>query len=549
MHYPVLSRFFQRHMSRRDLFRTGAAAAGLTLLRNTPWPAWAEAQETPKKGGTLIIAWEADPDVLVPGASTAGATARANRLIYDTLIQEDLTKSVMEVVSPPLVPGLAESWTISPDRLTYTFRIRQGINFHDGTPLDAEAIKFNFDRAMRPDFAYFDSTAKSILNPFYKWIKEVQAADKYTLRITLHEPFASILLSLANPNTGIISPTAIKKWGNEQLGAHPTGSGPFKFVERERGVKVVLERNPQYWGGAPYLDQVIIRPIIEDSSRIAALQAREVDMVVVVPPDSVQLLAATKDIDVVFAGPPHIWFWMLNCRSTPTKDKRVRQAMNYAVNKEALTRDILKGTAIPAKGPFPPGNPAYNPEVQGYPYDPDKAKRLLKEAGYPDGFDMKCFFAISGSGMMVPVPMNTFIQGNLRDVGIKVSFETLEFAAFIAKARKGLDDETSALQTSWGSNDMYWLEQMFHSSLHPPNGNVRTWYKNEQVDALLAQARGEVDHEKRVKLYQEAEKLIIEDAPWLFVTSDRAPKAYHKSVRGFVSAPSWYFDLTKVWLA
>ncbi len=541
-------------LTRRDLLRYGATGAG-ALLTAPVWTRLAAAGPhpvlEPKKGGTLVIAWEADPGVLVPGLSTGGATVRALVLLYDSLVHEDLTKPAGQVDSPPITPGLAERWTISPDGMTYTFFLRRGVKFHDGTEVDAEAVKFNFDRAIDERHPFFDATLRSINFSLvgYRVIKETRVADRYTFQLVLSEPFPSLLRNLATRTTGIVSPTAMRRLGKDRFALAPVGSGPFKFIEQERGVKVVLERNPDYWGGAPLLDRVVIRPIVEAASRVAALVAGEVDVMVVIPPDSVHQLRFNRSIQVAFAGPPHIWFWMLNCRATPTKDKRVRQAMNYAVNREGLVKDILRNTATVAKGPFPPGNPGYAKDnVAGYTYDPARARRLLAEAGFPNGFEMKCFYPASGTGMMVPTPMNEYIQANLRDVGIRVSFEVLEFGAFIAKARLGLDDETSALQTSWSSNDPWWLESMFHSDLHPPKGNVRTWYKNPEVDRLLDQARRELNEARRLQLYRQAEKLITDDAPWIFVCHDRSPIAYRAKVQNFVAPPSWNFDLRQVWL-
>ncbi|MDR7481540.1 MAG: ABC transporter substrate-binding protein [Armatimonadota bacterium] len=545
-----------RAVFRRDLLRYGAAGAGALLTSSAS--AWArlalagpQPAAEPKKGGTLVIAWEADPGVLVPGLSTGGATVRALVLMYDSLVHEDLTKPAGQVDSPPITPGLAERWTISPDGMTYTFTLRRGVKFHDGTEVDAEAVKFNFDRAIDERHPFFDATLRSINFSLvgYRVIKETRVVDRYTFQLLLTEPFPSLLRNLATRTTGIVSPTAIRRLGKDRFALAPVGSGPFKFVEQERGVKVVLERNPDYWGGAPLLDRVVIRPIIEAASRVAALVAGEVDVMVVIPPDSVHQLRFNRSIQVAFAGPPHIWFWMLNCRATPTRDRRVRQALNYAVNREGLVKDILRNTATVARGPFPPGNPGYAKDnVAGYTYDPARARRLLAEAGFPQGFEMKCFYPASGTGMMVPTPMNEYIQANLRDVGVRVSFDVLEFGAFIAKARLGLDDETGALQTSWSSNDPWWLESMFHSDLHPPKGNVRTWYKNPEVDRLLDQARRELNEARRLQLYRQAEKIIVDDAPWIFVCHDRSPIAYRAKVQNFVAPPSWNFDLRQVWL-
>ena len=493
-------------------------------------------------GGTMLVAWEAEPWPLDPTGTTAASVMRATRLIYQTLILPDLTQSADDVPAPPLVEGLAESWEVDEDATEFTFSIRQGVEFHDGTPLDANAFVFNWDRALNEDFEHYSGQAASFLNSTLRWVESYEAEDDMTFTVQLSEPFASFLLHMSNEAFGVISPAAIEEHG-EDIGSNPVGTGPFRYVDRVAGDRIDLERNEDYWDDNARLEGIVIRPISESASRVAALQGGEVDFVVTIPPDSVQMLEDEPDIEVVFAGPPHVWFWMLNFRDTPTQDKLVRQAMNYAIDRESLVNDILSGTAEPAAGPVPPGNPAYNPDVTGYEYDPERALALLEEAGYGDGFELAGFVPDSGSGMMVPMDMNEFIQSNLADVGISVTFDVMEFGAFIERGGQGLQEEDGFLQTSWGSNDMFWVEEMFHSALHPPNGNVRTWYDNPEVDELLEQARGEADEELRVSLYQQAEELIIEDATWLFVCHDRAPKAYHNSVQGFVGAPSWHFDM------
>ncbi len=544
-------------VSRRQVLRYGALSAGAALTSPLWTPLGVLAQPAapavhPRRGGTLVVAWEADPGVLVPGLSTGGATVRALVLMYDGLVHEDYTQPASKVDTPPIVPGLAERWQISPDGQTYTFNLRRGAKFHDGTDVDAEAVKFNFDRSMDERHPHFDATLRSINFSLvgYRFIRETRVVDRHTFQMVLREPFPSMLRNLTSRTTGIVSPTAMRRLGNDRFANTPVGSGPFKFAEQDRGVKAVLERNPDYWGGAPLLDRVVVRPITEASSRVAALVAGEVDVMVVIPPDSVHQLRFNKSIVVAFAGPPHIWFWMLNNRATPTRDRRVRQAMNYAINREGLAKDILRNTATMAKGPFPPGNPGYDRNnVAGYTYDQARARRLLAEAGFPNGFEMRAFYPGSGTGMMVPNSMNEYVQANLRDVGIRVEFEVMEFGAFIARARLGLDDQTAALQTSWSSNDPFWLETMFHSELHPPRGNVRTWYRNPEVDRLLDAARKELNEPRQLQLYRQAEKIIFEDAPWLFVVHDRSPIAYRAKVQGLVASPSWYFDLRKVWLS
>jgi len=502
----------------------------------------------PVDGGTLVVGSEGQHEPLEPGVLTGTVTLRITALIFENLVAQDLTNPRLKYV--PLVPGLAESWTVSSDGKTYTFKTRKGVQFQDGTPLDAAAVKFNFDRAMLPSFPYYSARAKASLDFVVRWVDRTEAPDASTFVMYLKDPFPSLLDQLADRRMAIMSPDAIRKWGNAQIGAHPVGTGPFRFADKSVDNTITLERNPDYWGAKAHLAKIVFRPYTDPTALIAALQAGEIDAVMTLEGDQLAVLRKDPRIQLQYADLPNIFFWMLNARSGPTTNRLVRQALNYAINRDVITKNLLQGAARPALGPVPVGNPVYAPALEIYGYDPAKAKALLAQAHVPTPLTLHILLPTSGTGLTVAPEVAALMQGDLAKIGVTLTFERLEWAAFLAKAGLGLDNATAALYTGWstGVEDPYWLERMFGSGSVPPGGINRSWYSNHAVDQLFAQASGEFNESKRIATYRRAAQLIAEDAPWIFLYQDRWPRAISARVHGFVGVPTPYVDMTKIWV-
>ena len=318
--------------------RAAAAAAGMALaLAAVP----AAAQTPP---GVLIVGQIAEPKSLDPHAATALNDFRILVNVYDGLVR--FRDGTLEVE-----PALAESWAISPDGLTYTFELRDDVTFHDGSRFDAEAVKFNFDRMLNEDHPYHD-TGPFPLSFFFSAIDSVEAVDADTVAFRLSEPYAPFLSNLAYPTGLIVSPAQVQDHGRD-YGRHPSGTGPFRFVEWQSNARVVVERNPDYWDGPPPLEAVVFRPITDANTRVAEMLAGGIDLMVEVPPDSLSIFADNPGFRVHEQAGPHVWFLILNTREGPFADRRMRQAVNYAIDKRALVEDILQGTAEIAAGPTP----------------------------------------------------------------------------------------------------------------------------------------------------------------------------------------------------
>jgi peptide/nickel transport system substrate-binding protein len=501
------------------------AVAG--LLAPAPTPA------QPAPAGTLVVGLVAEPVNLDPPQVTDINSLRVSRRIVETLVAfaEESTR---------LEPGLAESWTISRDGLTYTFKLRKGIRFHDGTPLDAEAVRFSIERQFNPDHPFNKLGKYPFAGYFFGNVKAVEVVSEDTVQFVLKEPRASFLSVLAAGAASIVSPTAARKHGADYA-LNPVGTGPFRYVSWERGQRVVLEKNPAYWKHPVKIDRVVYRPIVEDQARLTELLTGSLDLIVGVPPDFVGQLEQSPKVGLLKQVGAHVWYLGINNQKKPFDDKRVRQALNYAVNKDAIVRDVLKGTGAVSAGPVLPNTWGADPTLKPYPYDPERAKKLLAEAGHPNGFATTLWVPESGSGMQSPVAMSTVIQSNLRAVGVNVSLQTMEWGAFLAKLRTK-EQDLFALSWMAGAEDPdLVVYPLLHSSQWTPNGPNRALYRNARLDDLLQQARTVTDQARRAELYREAQRILADDPPWIFIDHEVQIAASSRRVQGFKLHPS--FDL------
>jgi peptide/nickel transport system substrate-binding protein len=523
-------------------------------------PSSTESKRCPVEGGTLLIGMESEADILDPHTSSGWVTHRVIYQIYESLVAEDLTRA--DVPYPPLVPGLAESWDVSPDGLVYTFHLRGGVHFHDGTLFDAEAVKVNIDRMFRRDSPFFSARAAATMYYLWKDLDRVEVIDPLTVRFVFQRPFAEfprMLTQYAQGSAGMISPVALQRWGDEGIADHPTGTGPFRFVERVRGDRIVLERNPDYWGALPCLDRLIFRPLPDPASRVNALQTGEVDLIFVPPPDKIEQLKLAG-FAYLQGSVPHNWFLFLNTRDPRFQDLRVRQAIAMAIDKEGLARELLKGAAKAAHSLQAPANPSYDPGFRGLPYGPERAKALLTEAGWADSDgdgvvekDGKPFHfvfqtSVDGSGQLTPVPIARWIQRDLRRIGIDVAVETYEWITYIGIWSSGIKPEIGMNQISWGMTSNYWLDMMVNSRWQAPNGLNTNYYANPEVDRLLDRALSEQDDAKRAALYRQTNAVVMADAWHIPIVNDLAPLVMNSKVKGFTHAPQEWYDLRSVWV-
>ena len=510
-------------------------AAALAVLALTSVADRGLAQTPPN---VLVVGQIAEPKSLDPQAVTAVNDFRILMNVYDGLVR--YKNGTLEVE-----PALAKSWTISDDGTVYTFALRAGIKFHDGSMLTAEAVKFNFDR-MLDDKHPFHDTGPFPLSFFFSAVDTVTAKDELTVEFKLKEPYAPFLSNLAYPTGLIVSPSAVKKHGKE-FGRNPSGTGAFKFAEWESNAKLVVTRNDDYWGGPSKLEAIVFRPITDGNTRVAEMLSGGIDMMVEVPPDSVASFSNNAAYKLHEQAGPHVWFLILNAKEGPFADKRVRQAANYAIDKKALVENVLQGTAEVAAGPTPPAfSWAYNDSLQPYPYDPEKAKQLIKAAG-AEGAEVTFYVTEGGSGMLDPIPMGAAIQADLAKVGLNVKIETYEWNTFLGKVNPGLEGKADMAEMAWMTNDPDTLPFLaLRTGAWPDkNGFNSGYYSNPKVDKLLEAARSSTDQDERAKLYKKMQVIVQEDAPWVFVANWKQNAVTSSAVKSFSLEPSFFLMLHK----
>lgn len=503
----------------------------------------AHAESTPKHGGSIVYAMEAEIPWMDPHIAFGGTNKRVATLVYEGLVVRDRTNPAPGK-SPPLVGQLATSWSISPDGLVYTFKLRPGVKFHDGTPFNADAVVFNFRRIIDPSFEFYFERAKPLRTTPLRYLKEVRKVDDQTVELVLSQPWGLFLNQLATTlSSGLplfISPDAVKKYGNQDVNLHPSGTGPFKITGYEAGVKTILERNPEYWNQPlPYLDKITFVVMPEATTRVTALEAGEVDVIAALLPDAVPPLQE-KGFNIVASEVTNqIWYYGINIdqQSGALKDKRVRQALNYAVDRVGMADQLLLKQLYPLDGMIVPTSPLWKQGLPTrYAYNPEKAKELLKEAGFAEGLTLKARIPTTGSSMLIPVPMTEWLQRDLEAVGIKLDIETFDWTTYLGYWVKGMSPDVAFDCMSWASDHSEdWALDIFGSKGFGNTGHI----KDEVLDKLFAEYEATADPQKQLELMRQAFDRIQEEAYMVPIGSDKNIIVASKRVKGNYPIPDW----------
>jgi ABC-type transport system substrate-binding protein len=475
---------------------------------------------------------------------------------YDALVNWELKEKQDDIAN--VRPGLAESWSSDPkDRTKWVFKLRPGVKFHDGSAFNADAVMFNMRRVFDEKAPEYDAPAAPIVKSQLSMVDRWEKVDDMTVAIYTKTPFAYFPYMITR--LLMVSPTQYEKVGKNwvEFGKTPSGTGPFKIVKVTPRVSAELAKNAEYWDPqrVPKLDRMILYPMPEPTTRLAALRSGQVDWIEVPPPDAIQSLKQAG-FEINLKPYPHTWPYVFNTVSpkSPFSDKRVRQAMNYAVDRQALVQ-LLNGTAKPAAGLYPPESTYFGKPENRYTYDPEKAKALLKEAGYGPGKPVKAKIMVStaGSGQMLPLPMNELIQQMLKPIGIELDFEVVEWGTMLVAVRSAPDSPPSmgvdAINISLGFTDPSTMYRYYHSDSKSPTNWNWGHFSNPKADGLLMAAQTEFDEEKQLDLLAKAHAIVVDEAPWLFIVHDLNPRALSKKVVGFSPAQSWSQDFTTISMA
>lgn len=441
-----------------------------------------------------------------------------------------------------MVPVLADSYTASKDGLVYTVKLKSGIKFHDGTPFNAEAVKVTFDRVTNPD-------NKLKRYNLYKNIEKTEAVDATTVRFTLKEPFSPFINTLAHPSGVIISPAALAKYGSKGIAQNPVGTGPFKFVEWKATDYLKVEKFDGYWKkGFPKVDSITWRPVVDNNTRAAVMQTNEAHFAFPVPPEAVETLQKKPSLEVTVAPSIIQRYLSFNTQQKPFDNPKVREAINYAINKEALVKVAFSGFAIPAEGVLPQGV-EYAAKLGPWPYNPAKARELLKEAGYPNGFESTLWSAYNHTTAQKVIQ---FVQQQLGQVGIKLQVQALEAGQRVQRVESAQDPATAPVRiyyVGWSSStgEADWaMRPLLSSDSFPPKLFNTAYYKNEVVDGAISKSLVTTDKAEKAKLYTEAQKQIWKDAPWAFLVTERLVSVRARNLAGFYVIPDGSFNFDDV---
>jgi peptide/nickel transport system substrate-binding protein len=521
-------------MKKLALLSVAVLVFGLFAMQCSPTPTpepptlepVAKATDTPvavvKHGGELILAVPAEPpNGFDPHKVEAAAAFQIAVNVFDTLVRSSPKGEI--------VPGLAEDWQVSEDGLTYTFQIRKNARFHNGRPVTAQDAAFSLRRIL-------DEKTESPKRSDYAAIVDVQTPDDYTLVLKTESYNAPLLANLARGNAAIVPEEAVDSLTNA-----PIGSGPFKFVEWAPGSHIVLDRFDAYWDGdLPYLDRVEFRFIPDPATAIAALRAGDVDVVVHAGGENAAEVESDADLKIV-SGPQNlVQFMAFNEAEPPFDNKLVRQAIVYAVDKQAIIEGAAWGFGTPLGTHMSPVLAYYNPEVdQVYTYDPAKAKELLAEAGYENGFE---------ATLSLPEPYTIHIRAGeiiadqLKDVGINLKLEIVEWGAWLSDIYGGRKYQLTVV------GFVGHLDPDPMMNKHASDHNRNFWnYNNPEVDALLAEGRETVGFEARKSIYDRIQMLLAQDAVSLYIQDPHNVVGMKKDVEGYKMYPLYVVDLRDVY--
>jgi len=532
--------------NRRRLLQGSALAGAAGFI--DPAVVWAQG------ASTLRIAMTAADVPLPNGQTDQGAEGMrfVGYQMFDSLILWDLSASDKP---SGLRPGLAESWSVdTTDKTKWVFKIRSGVKFHDGSTFDANAAVWNFDKILKEDAPQFDRRQAAQGRSRIPSVKSYRALDPSTLEIVTTQPDA--LLPFAIAWIVMSSPaqweTTGKDW--EKFIKAPSGTGPWKMDKYQPRERLELVRNADYWdrGRVPKSERLVLLPMPEGNTRVAALRSGQVDWIEAPPPDTVASLKQAG-MQIVTNVYPHNWPWHLSrVEGSPWNDIRVRKAANLAIDREGM-KAALGGLMVPAKGMVPPTSTWFGTPKFDVKYDPAAAKALLAEAGYSTAkpLEVKAIISPSGSGQMQPLTMNEIIQQNLGEIGIKVTFEVMEWNVLLASWRAGVKDPSSrgahSTNSSYFSQDPFTaLIRHLDSSLMPPKGTNWGYYQDAELDKLFQAIRSTFDPAMQTQAIQRAHEKIVDDALFLFVAHDVNPRALAPKVKGFVQAQNWFQDLAPV---
>jgi len=442
----------------------------------------------------IVLAQGVDATTMIPNMESVTSTNNVLEHVYDTLVwrDEDLV----------IEPALAVSWETIDD-LTWEFQLRDDVYWHDGTPFTAADVKYTLDYILDEDIG-------SQYRPYHALIEEVEVIDDHNVRIITEAPHALMLARLSM--TQIFAKHYMEEHDTSYLASNPMGTGPYRFVEWVRDERIVLERNEEHWRGPAEIEEIVFRPIPESSTRIAELSTGNVDVIVNVPPHQIPAVEDAAAARIATVPSVRVIFLGINTENEgPWQDKRVRQALNYALDREVLIEAILEGLGTPlAPGGLSTYHFGYDDSIEPFPFDPEKAQALLEEAGYPDGFELDMM--IPDGRYAMDREVGEAIVGMYRNLGLDVNYEVLEWGVYVGRINER--DMSDLYLLGWGGATVD-AEGTFGPLLK--SGNPLSYFSHDEVDRLIEAGATTVDPDERLEIYSELHELLREEAPWVYL--------------------------------
>lgn len=480
---------------------------------------------------TLIVGRANDSISLDPANITEMDSIKVTINIFETLVK-------YEKEGNNIIPGLAETWKCSEDGLTWVFRLRHGVKFHDGAGFDAHAVVFNFERWMDVNNPYHNgqfSYWNYVFGGFPGFIKSVKAISDYTVEIKLSNPYAPFLSTLAMPIFGMESPKAIKEY-KEEVYKHPVGTGPFCFKSWEKNKSIVLVRNKKYWGTLAKVDELEFKVIPACQDRLEMLKKGEIHIADNLGPDEVAAIEEDRELQLYLRPSFNVGYIAVNNEKPPFSNRLVRTAISHAINKDEMIKEVFANIAKPAKTLIPPTLWGYDDSIEEKEYNPEKAMGLLKEAGYPKGFK-STLWVMNNSRNYFPKPLETaeYIKKSLKKVNIDITIKTFNFDEYLNRLGNG---EHEMALIGWTGDNMdpdNFLNTLLSSDNAKPGlaGNY-SFYKNSEVDLLLKQARETNNIVFRKDLYRRLLSIVDYDMPTIPLVHTMPVVATRSSVRGYI---------------
>lgn len=476
---------------------------------------------------TLVFGRGGDSITLDPSQVLDGESAKVCDMIFDTLVQYRANSTDIE-------GALAEGWENSTDGMTWTFHLRQGVQFHDGTPFNADAAVFSLTRPNAQTSSFYD-----------EFISSISTLDTHTVQIQLKVPYAPFLTLLASTENSIVSPTSVEKYGMD-LGNNPVGTGPFKFVQWDRNDKITLSAYDEHWAGKPPIDRLIFRSIPDNSERFMELQAGNLHTMEFPNPADFTAIEGDPMLELKMQPSLNVGYLAMNTEKPPFNNIKVRLAINHAINKADIIERLYQGTGVPAKNPIPPSLWSYDDTIEDYPYDPELAKQLLTEAGYPDGFETTLW------ALPIPRPyipngraLAEELQAELLNIGIKTTIVTHDWPTYLEKTENGEHDMAMLGWSASADPDNFFYYLLSKVTAQKPALNI-AFYRSDEMQDVLDRARTSTSHDERIQLYQEAQAIFHRDVPWVPLAHAQRLLVVNNRVKNLLLSPAGWKYLRTV---